>query len=206
MPSLPRLVLIASFAVALLFFAACEDDGTDSEDPTPGEGATAEETAPPESSPPSGDSAALEISSSAFGDNDTIPTVYTCDGDNASPPLAFSDVPEDAQSLALIMDDPDAPSGTFVHWVVWNIDPATADVPANTVPASGTQGLNGIGQAAYIGPCPPDGEHHYYFKLYALDTRLDALDPSTADKTALEQAMEGHIIAQAELVGLYARP
>jgi Raf kinase inhibitor-like YbhB/YbcL family protein len=206
MPSLPRLVLIASVTIALLFFAACEDDNTDSQDPTPDEGANAEETAPPESSPPSGDSSALDVSSSAFEDNATIPTVYTCDGDNTSPPLAFAGVPQDAQSLALIMDDPDAPGGTFVHWVVWNIDPATTDVAANTVPGSGTQGLNGVGQGTYIGPCPPDGEHHYYFKLYALDARLDGLDPASADKAALEQAIEGHIIAQAELIGLYQRP
>ncbi|MEZ4087158.1 MAG: YbhB/YbcL family Raf kinase inhibitor-like protein [Candidatus Gracilibacteria bacterium] len=149
----------------------------------------------------------MNIASSAFTHNGNVPSKYTCDGANISPPLEFSNVPEEAQSLVLIVDDPDAPAKTWVHWLVWNIDPTSTGTEEGTVPS----GLNGqtvegttdFGQTGYGGPCPPSGIHRYFFKLYALNAKLD-LDAS-ATKPDLEVAMEGHIIDQAELIGLYER-
>jgi|GEM_PF-66625 len=145
----------------------------------------------------------FSITSSAFAENGSIPPEYTADGRNVSPPLAISAVPDGTLSLALIMDDPDAPRGTWDHWIVWNIPPATAEISAGSVPAGAVQGANGWGRSDYGGPSPPSGTHRYFFKLYALDAALD-LKPG-ANKAALERAMEGHIIAQATLVGLYSR-
>lgn len=145
----------------------------------------------------------MQITSSAFKNNESIPAKYTCDGENINPPLQFSAVPETAKSLALIMDDPDAPRGTFVHWTLWNISPEQKEIAANSVPAGTVEGLTSFGKPGYGGPCPPAGTHRYFFKLYALDELLD-LNPD-ADKAKLEQAMEGHVLAQAELVGLYSR-
>lgn len=143
------------------------------------------------------------ISSPAFENNKEIPSKYTCDGENINPSLQISKVPEGTQSLVLIMDDPDAPAGTWVHWIIWNIDPKTAEVAENSVPPGGVGGVTSFGSTGYGGPCPPSGTHRYFFKLYALDTKLDL--PSEADKAQLEKAMEGHILDQAELVGLYSR-
>jgi len=123
-----------------------------------------------------------------------------CDSENINPELNIAGVPESAKSLALIMDDPDAPSGMFVHWVMWNI-PVTDVIEEDSAP--GTEGLNGRGETGYIGPCPPSGEHRYFFKLYALDTTLDL--PQNTDKEALLSALEPHTIESAELVGLYSR-
>lgn len=145
----------------------------------------------------------MKITSSAFQHNQTIPAKYTCDGENISPPLTISEVPEGTQSLLLINDDPDAPAGTWVHWTIWNIDPATAEIAENSVPQGAVEGITSFGSAGYGGPCPPSGEHRYFFKLYALDTTLD-LD-SKADKAQLEKVMEGHILAEGELIGLYSR-
>lgn len=142
----------------------------------------------------------MNISSSAFQNNAMIPVKYTCDGENTNPPLLFSDVPENTKSLILIMDDPDAPSGTWVHWIVWNIDPKTKQIPANSVPVSAIQGKTSR-KNSYGGPCPPSGQHRYFFKLYALDTMLN-LD-ANATKKDLIQEMENHILAQGELIGLY---
>lgn len=145
----------------------------------------------------------MKIESTVFGNNEKIPSIYTCDGQNINPPLKISDIPANAKSMALIMDDPDAPRGTFVHWVVWNINAETKEIPENTVPSESMEGITGRGMAGYIGPCPPSGTHRYFFKLYALDDKLDL--PANTDKTGLEKAMENHIIAKGELMGLYGR-
>jgi len=135
-----------------------------------------------------------------FKNNGFIPQKYTCDGNDVNPPLNIEGVPKETQSLALIVDDPDAPMGTWDHWVVWNIPPAEK-IMENSVP--GTEGLNDFRRRSYGGPCPPSGTHRYFFKVYALDTRLD-LSPSSRKKD-VERAMKGHVIAEGELVGLYRR-
>lgn len=145
----------------------------------------------------------MRITSSVFAHNNQIPSKYTCDGNNFSPPLQFSEVPAEAKSLALICDDPDAPGKTWVHWTAWNIDPKTTEIGEGKVPQGATQGLTDFGEVGYGGPCPPSGTHRYFFKLYALDTTLDI--PYEARKEDLEKTMEGHIIEQAELVGTYSR-
>lgn len=145
----------------------------------------------------------LSITSPAFSQNETIPARHTCDGDDVSPPLAIGGVPEKTGSLALIVDDPDAPSKTWVHWVLWNLAADTAEIPENTVPPGAVQGTNDFGKRKYGGPCPPSGTHRYFFKLYALDAPL-AL-PAGATKTQVEEAMGGHLLGQAELVGRYRR-
>jgi len=142
----------------------------------------------------------LTISSPVFKNNGFIPQKYTCDGNDVNPPLNIEGVPKETQSLALIVDDPDAPMGTWDHWVVWNIPPAEK-IMENSVP--GTEGLNDFRRRSYGGPCPPSGTHRYFFKVYALDTRLD-LSPSSRKKD-VERAMKGHVIAEGELVGLYRR-
>ncbi len=143
------------------------------------------------------------ISSSAFAEGQTIPKKYTCDGDGVNPPLEFKDVPAEAKSLALIIDDPDAPVGTWTHWILWNISPLTTSIAENSVPTEALQGKTSSGQNNYGGPCPPSGQHRYFFKIYALDTMLKIPTRSTADE--LIQAMSGHIISQAELMGKYGR-
>ncbi len=140
------------------------------------------------------------IKSPAFEDNEFIPSQYTCDGANINPELSFADVPEKTVTMALIMDDPDAPNGTFDHWLMWNI-PVTNKIEENS--ALGVQGKNGRLENKYTGPCPPSGTHHYHFKIYALDKKLD-LSPD-ADKTKLLAAMEGHILSTGELTGLYKK-
>ncbi|MBD3362980.1 YbhB/YbcL family Raf kinase inhibitor-like protein [Candidatus Dojkabacteria bacterium] len=150
----------------------------------------------------------MQIKSPEFNHNENIPSKYTCEGENISPPLTFSEVPENAQTLALIVDDPDAPDPdapkmTWVHWVVFNIDPKTTEVGENTIPNGGTQGTNNFDELDYGGPCPPIGEHRYFFKLYALDTKL-GLD-TNATKDDLIEAMDGHVLDEAELIGLYEK-
>ncbi|MEK9178699.1 MAG: YbhB/YbcL family Raf kinase inhibitor-like protein [Patescibacteria group bacterium] len=145
----------------------------------------------------------MKIQSPVFENNQSIPPKYTCDGQNINPPLEFVDVPSDAKSLALIVDDPDAPSGLWVHWTVWNIPPQTSGVSENSKFEGGVEGQTSFGKPGYGGPCPPDREHRYFFKLYALDTTLDL--SSNTNKPELEKAMEGHIISSAELVGFYNR-
>lgn len=154
------------------------------------------------SSPPS-TPMIMQISSPAFTHNSDIPALYTCDGADRSPPLQISSVPSGAKSLVLIHDDPDAPMGTWVHWLLWNIDPKTEEIPEDSVPPGAVEGTTSWGKTGYGGPCPPSGTHRYFFKLYALDTLL-ALPPN-AGKEKLEAAMQGHILAQGELVGLYGR-
>lgn len=142
----------------------------------------------------------LLITSAAFVANQLIPARYTCDGKNINPPIDISGIPDKAHSLALIVDDPDAPGKTWVHWVVWNI-PITHHIKENSVP--GEQGLNDFKRIAWGGPCPPSGTHRYFFKVYALDALLDLT--STATKKDLEHAMNEHILAYGELVGLYKK-
>ncbi|HYG51565.1 MAG TPA: YbhB/YbcL family Raf kinase inhibitor-like protein [Flavobacteriales bacterium] len=145
--------------------------------------------------------AALTVTSSAFLHKTSIPKKYTCEGDNVNPPVTIGGVPANAKSLVLIVDDPDAPMGTFDHWTIWNIKPTNTIIPENTV--LGTEGKNGSGKNGYTGPCPPTGTHRYFFKVYALD-KLLALEAGV-DKKTVEKAMKGHILASGELVGLYQK-
>ncbi len=154
----------------------------------------------------------LVITSAAFAPNGEIPTRYTCDGDDVSPPLSWNGVPETAKSLVLIVDDPDAPDPaapkmTWVHWVLYNLPPDDTDLPEGVSRVDlhpGTrEGLNDWQRAGYGGPCPPIGSHRYFHKLYALDVQLPDLNNPT--KRELEQAMADHILDQAELIGTYQR-
>jgi hypothetical protein len=151
----------------------------------------------------------MRITSTAFSPNGEIPAAYTCEGRDRAPPLAFAEVPAAAKSLALIVDDPDAPDPaapkmTWVHWIVYDIAPSTAGLAeGGALPAGARDGLNDWKRIGYGGPCPPVGRHRYFFKLYALDTSLSFAHPPT--KAQLEQAMKGHVLAHAELVGTYAR-
>jgi hypothetical protein len=147
----------------------------------------------------------MELKSSAFKNNQFIPSKYTCDGEDINPPLKISAIPKNTKSLTLIVDDPDASGGTFVHWIVWNINPAIRKIFENSILSGAIEGLTDFGKTGYGGPCPPSGIHHYQFKLYALDTKLKFLSLADADKIELERAMEGHILAKANLVGLYQR-
>lgn len=144
----------------------------------------------------------MEIISSVFKNGEAIPKKYTCDGMDLSPPLKFKNVSEDTKSLALIVDDPDAPMGTWVHWVVWNME-ASINGISEGEQIKAEKGKNDFGKLNYGGPCPPRGTHRYYFKLYALDKLLNLREGSS--KKQLEKAMEGHIIEEAQLVGLYSR-
>ena len=144
----------------------------------------------------------LKISSPAFSNNGSIPAKYSCEGEEVSPSLVITGFPSGTKSLALILHDPDAPApGGFTHWVVWNIDPSANKIPENFKGAE--QGLNGAKQTGYKGMCPPSGTHHYHFKVYALDTKLE-LDKNT-DKAGLENSMKGHILSEGDLVGLYKK-
>lgn len=145
-------------------------------------------------------STSLNVSSTVFTAGGIIPSQYTCDGANINPPLDIEGIPENAKCLALIVDDPDAPAGIWVHWVVWNI-PVANHINENKAP--GTEGLNDFRRRNYGGPCPPSGTHRYFFKVYALDTMLNLPDNTT--KSQLLNAMEGHILASGELMGVYKR-
>ncbi len=143
---------------------------------------------------------AMKLTSSDFKNNEYIPKKFTCDGEGVNPGLIVESIPAGAKSLALIVDDPDAPAGTFVHWVVFDI-PVTDKIAENSIP--GKQGVNTTGKLNYVSPCPPSGTHRYFFKIYALDTILNLGED--INKAALERAMEGHIVGKAELIGLYKR-
>ncbi len=151
----------------------------------------------------------LQLTTPAFAPGEAIPQQYTCDGQDTSPALLWSGVPPGAQSLALIMDDPDAPGGTWVHWVLYNLPPDIAGLEAGVekseqVSGLGLQGVTDFRRPGYGGPCPPAGsEHRYFLRLYALDTRLEL--PGGATREQVDQAMQGHILAQGELMGVYAR-
>ena len=151
----------------------------------------------------------LQVDSEAFSDGARIPEQYTCDGADVSPPLSWSEPPPGTKSLALIVEDPDAPNGAWTHWVVFNIPPTTRSLPGgitsdDTSEALGTQGKNCWHDIGYGGPCPPEGtEHRYFFRVYALDTVLDVA--AGTGKKPVQQAMEGHILAQGELMGRHSR-
>ena len=146
----------------------------------------------------------LTVTSPAFEHSGTIPKQYTCDGENVSPELRIGGIPPNAKSLAIVVDDPDAPAGTFTHWVIWNIPPNKAQIPVG-VKDIGTEGMTSFSRTGYGGPCPPPGKpHRYFFKVYALDTMLDLLTAS-ANKTQLQMGIEQHLLAVAELTGLYGR-
>ena len=147
-----------------------------------------------------GEGANMKIFSQSFPNDKFIPQKYTCEGDDVNPPLTIEGIPEKTKSLALIVDDPDAPGGTWVHWVVFNIK-VKDTIDEDSVP--GMQGINDFKEKDYGGPCPPSGIHHYYFKIYALDTKLDLKEG--IKKQDLEKAMEGHVLDQTELVGLYKK-
>jgi Raf kinase inhibitor-like YbhB/YbcL family protein len=145
----------------------------------------------------------MKLSSPVFKNGERIPKDYTRDGADKSPPLHFEEVPERAKSLALMVEDPDAPSGTFNHWLLFNMDPKTHDIHEGSPPVMATQGRNGWGEVEYGGPKPPSGEHRYFFKAYALDTVLPLARGTPRGE--LEQAMRGHVLDEATLMGRYAR-
>lgn len=151
---------------------------------------------------------AMRIVSVAFEANGSIPAKYTCEGGNVNPPLQISGIPSNAKSLVLIVDDPDAPVGTWVHWTLWNIPPPDAAqtevrIAEGSVPRGAIEGKTNFNEPGYGGPCPPSGEHRYFFKAYALDTTLD-LAP-TAEKRELMDAVQDHVLDSAELIGRYSR-
>ena len=143
---------------------------------------------------------AMNLSSPEFKNNQPIPERFTCEGADINPTLVVEGIPDTARSLALIVDDPDAPMGTWVHWVIFNIPPTSR---INEDRVDGTQGRNDSGGIKYHGPCPPSGTHRYFFKIYALDALLDLKEGVSKDELA--QAMEGHVLDKAELIGLYGK-
>ncbi len=145
----------------------------------------------------------MKLTSAAFANEEKIPREFSCDGKGGHPPLSISGVPGNAKSLAIIVDDPDAPAETFTHWVVWNIDPATTEIPAGKIPPKAAEGTNSAGSIGWTPPCPPNGTHRYFFTVFALDTTV-GLD-GKAKKADLEAAMRGRILEQTNLIGSYAR-
>lgn len=159
-------------------------------------------TSPQETTPtvqPSG----FFIISSTFMENQKIPLKYTCDGENVHPPLTVGNIPKNTKSLALIVDDIDTPSGSFVHWIFWNMLPETKDIPEGKLPPEVIVGKNGFGNYDYGGPCPPSGEHRYAFRLYALDTVL-VLEKNVGKQTFID-SVNGHVLGQTEYTGVYSR-
>ena len=182
--------IIATVAVSILLFCSCKN----------GEQADSEAVG--------GKKMEIKITSPAFEDGGLIPAKYTCDGADISPPLQWDAVPEETKSIALICDDPDAPMGTWVHWVLFNLPTETREMAENipadeTLPNGAKQGTSNFGRIGYGGPCPPSGTHRYFFKIYALDTEIDLA--AGANKRELLTAMEGHIIGQGQLIGKYKR-
>ncbi len=145
----------------------------------------------------------MDLVSSAFSNQGYIPSQFTCDGSDVNPPLTISNAPTTATSLALIVDDPDAPAGTWTHWTIWNIDPKTKEITEHSVPLGAVEGVTSFDKVGWGGPCPPSGIHRYFFKLLALDVRLE-LAPGVS-RSELERAIDGHVVARAELVGRYQR-
>ena len=145
----------------------------------------------------------MKITSSAFQEGGTIPEKFSKNGQNVSPELRIEGAPADAKSLAVIIDDPDAPVGLFMHWLLWNIDPKTTEIPEGSTPSGAVQGKNDFGETGYGGPQPPSGTHRYYFKVFALDRPLD-LKPA-AKRRDVDTAMKGHVIAQGQLMGRYSK-
>jgi len=181
-----RLVIVAGAALTLLA-SGCADTGGTSAAPTPSA------------------SHRVTVSSPAFTDGGTIPRRFTCDGEDISPPLAFSGVPASATTLAVVAEDPDAPHGTFTHWLLWNAPARRTTWPAGQAPRTATQGRNGFQKTGYGGPCPPKGAapHHYVFSVYATDRALNL--PATATPDDLRRALTGHPLASGTLTGRYGR-
>ena len=146
--------------------------------------------------------AQITVRSSAFASGGNIPAQFSCKGANTNPPLQFQGIPKEAKSLALIVEDMDAPGGGFTHWLVWNIDPGTTEIAQKSVPRGASEGTNDFGKTGYGGPCPPSGTHRYYFRLLAVNQKLD-LKPG-ADRPALERALGKHVIAIGELLGRFS--
>ncbi len=149
------------------------------------------------------EAAELMISSPAYQNNGNIPEKYTCDGADINPPLRIENVPPQAKSLALVFDDIDAPGGSYVHWILWNIDPSTTQIKENSLPEGAVEGTNDFKKQNYGGPCPPTRPHRYAFKIYALDARLDL--SANSKKTDLEKAMKGHVIARGQWLAKFKR-
>lgn len=145
----------------------------------------------------------MKIENTSFKNGASIPSRFTCQGADVNPSLTIKEVPAAAQSLALILDDPDAPAGTWVHWLVWNISPQIKEILENSIPGNSVQGKNSWGRSNYGGPCPPSGTHRYFFRLYALDHIISI--SSSAEVKELENAMKGHILAEAEIIGTYKK-
>jgi Raf kinase inhibitor-like YbhB/YbcL family protein len=143
----------------------------------------------------------MRISTTAFQNGAKIPAKYTCDGDNISPPLTFEDVPSEAKSLALIVEDPDAPRGTFTHWMLWGMEPCTHELPEDAVPPKARQVENDFGDECYDGPSPPSGSHRYYFRLYALDN----IGVPPRDGRQFHRVIADHILEECSLMGRYER-
>jgi Raf kinase inhibitor-like YbhB/YbcL family protein len=144
----------------------------------------------------------ISITSPAFESGGDIPAKFTCKGANGSPPLQLKGVPNETKSLVLIVEDPDAPSGLFTHWIAWNIDPKTTEIAENSAPAGAIQGVNDFGKRNYGGPCPPSGTHRYFFRIFALDTKLEL--KANARRAELDAAIRGHVLAQGELMARYS--
>lgn len=174
-------------------------------------GKTTTFNAPPPANTQINTTTPMTISSPAFLDSQAIPKQFTCDGDGINPALQFTDVPGEAKSLALLVEDPDAPTGTWIHWLMWNIPSTVTEIAQNSVPPGAVQGQGSSGQNVFGAPCPPTpmpgsglvGIHHYIFTVYALDSKLTLPSYSTAEN--LHSAMQGHIITQAQIIGLYGR-
>jgi hypothetical protein len=145
----------------------------------------------------------MQIKSLAFKNGEYIPSKYTCDGENINPPLEVIDIPQNAKTWVLIVDDPDAPSKTWVHWLIWNIPVDNTSIQEGKPPENATYGTNDFSKPEYGGPCPPSGTHRYFFKAYALDTKIDLKGGAT--KEQLLEEMEGHVIESTQLIGLYSR-
>jgi len=145
----------------------------------------------------------MKLTSPDFSEGSSIPERFTCDGQDINPTLRIDGVPQAAKSLVLIVDDPDAPVGTFTHWLIWNLRPDVTEIVANSPLSDAVQGVNDFGRSKYGGPCPPSGVHRYYFKLYALDTTLKL--PAKSKRKALDAAIKGHMVGEAILMGRYAR-
>lgn len=145
----------------------------------------------------------MKINSSAFASSESIPKSFTCDGGGKFPPLSILDIPSGTKSLALVVDDPDAPMGTFTHYLLWNITPDSSELSGDELPPGAVSGTNSSGKPGYYPPCPPSGRHRYYFKVYALDIILDL--PDSTRKGQLEKEMQGHVLGFSELIGVYGR-
>jgi Raf kinase inhibitor-like YbhB/YbcL family protein len=191
-----RRLVLSSFVIAALVLSACSGDDDDGSSSTSQPGSAGSSTTTP-------DRAGFTLTSSAFADGQPIPNELTCDGANTSPPLAWQDALDDTKQLALIVDDPDAPSGNFVHWVMWGFGPGDGSVEKGKLPANAIEGKNGGGSSGYTGPCPPSGVHHYKFQLFALSGTPNLAPGATAQQ--LRDAIADITIAQVTLTGTYQR-